>query len=249
MSPQGGRAAAPPRPPVSSRPAFDRARDPNLVGHLSPRFNLVLDDEARALYRPAERALFKACPEMMARKIPRANVQQAFVLDAALNYLMQVERPRALCVGSFEDTACETIKSIGCAVDAIDPALNVDLATFRSLPTTLDGTYDLVFSTSVIEHVADDEAFVADIAALLKPDGVAVITMDFNDAWRPGMRKPVVDHRLYTIRDIVERLLPRMPGCRLVDEPAWDEGKIDFEYEGSEYAFATLVVRKEADAA
>ena len=60
-----------------------------------------------------------------------------------------------LCVGSFEDTACYALQSLGYRI-VIDPSLNVDMAAFRRNAERL-GTYEIVFSTSVIEHVPDDE--------------------------------------------------------------------------------------------
>jgi hypothetical protein len=60
-----------------------------------------------------------------------------------------------LCVGSFED---------------------IDLAEFRRQHPQRLNTYDIVFSTSVIEHVPDDETFVADMVAMLAPGGYAVLT-------------------------------------------------------------------------
>jgi len=210
--------------------------------------NRVLDDQARALYAPVVEELFRLAPGMMARKIPAANVQQAFVFDTVRKILAGHRSPRVLCVGAFEDTASAGVKGCGYAVEEIDPALNWDLDAFWRRPETRKGSYDVVFSTSVIEHVEDDELFVAQIADLLAPGGHAVLTCDFNDAYRPGDRVPQEDFRFYTARDLGERLLARMPGCRLADRPVWGHGRPDFAYAGIPYMFASFVVRKDGGA-
>jgi len=115
---------------------------------------------------------------------------------------------------------------------------------FCSKPSTKFKTYDIVFSTSVIEHVRDDENFVGLIADLLKDDGVAVFTCDFNDAYRPGDRIPKVDHRFYTQHDLKVRLLGKMKDCVLIDTPRWDSPP-DFRLGGCVYSFASFVVRKQ----
>ncbi|MFO0581857.1 MAG: methyltransferase domain-containing protein [Anaeromyxobacter sp.] len=210
--------------------------------------NRVLDDRARAHYAPVVEELFRLAPAMMARKIPAANVQQAFVFDTVRRLLANHRAPRVLCVGAFEDTASAGVKACGYAVEEIDPALNWDLDAFWRRPETQKGSYDVVFSTSVIEHVEDDELFVAQIADLLAPGGHAVLTCDFNDAYRPGDKVPGEDFRFYTSRDLGERLLGRMPGCRLADAPAWQHGPPDFAYAGIPYMFASFVVRKDGGA-
>ncbi|MFT3916971.1 MAG: methyltransferase domain-containing protein [Anaeromyxobacteraceae bacterium] len=211
--------------------------------------NRVLDDRARAHYAPVVDELFRLAPAMMARKIPAANVQQAFVFDTVRRLLAAHRAPRVLCVGAFEDTASAGVKACGYAVEEIDPALNWDLDAFWRRPETRKASYDVVFSTSVIEHVEDDGLFVAQIADLLAPGGYAVLTCDFNDAYRPGDRVPQEDFRFYTSRDLGERLLARMPGCRLADVPAWRHGPPDFAYAGIPYMFASFVVRKDGGAA
>lgn len=229
-------ASAPASPAKPERPA----------GQSEPAFNRVLDDMARAHYEPVVALMREKCPDLILRKIPRANVQQAFVLDTVLGILTGIGKtaaPRTLCVGSFEDTAAETLTALGWGVDKIDPAINTDLDGFMRLRSTHKESYDVIFSTSVIEHVPDDGKFAENIADLLKLNGVAVLTLDFNDAYRPGARLPLVDERLYRIADLTDRLLPRMKGCRLIDTPQWDAPP-DFDYEGCRYGFATLVVRK-----
>jgi SAM-dependent methyltransferase len=230
------RSTPPPAPSPAAAP---------VAGETVGVLNRVLDDRARALYQPAIEQLFRVAPQMMARKIAAANVQQAFVLDTVLKLLAGLRAPRVLCVGAFEDTASAGVKAAGYAVEEIDPALNWDLDAFFRRPETRKGSYDVVFSTSVIEHVKDDELFVAEIADLLAPGGHAVLTCDFKEGWRPGEPVPREDFRFYTAADLGERLLRAMPGCRLADRPDWAHGPPDFSYAGIPYVFATLVVRKD----
>ncbi|HTX19073.1 MAG TPA: hypothetical protein VMG34_10475 [Bacteroidota bacterium] len=209
------------------------------------RYNRILDDSARELYAPAIEFLSASVPEMIARKIPRANIQQAFVFDTVARLYAKTGARRILCVGSYEDTASATLRKTGIRIEEIDPVLNYDLETFCTRPSTRRAGYDIVFSTSVIEHVRQDERFVALIGELLAPGGTAVLTCDFNDAYKPGDPIPAEDFRFYTQRDLRTRLLPAMAGCRLVGEPAWECERPDFSFGGCQYTFATFVVRKE----
>lgn len=215
-----------------------------------PRFNTILDDAARLHFEPAIRALWLMAPDVMMRKIPRANVQQGFMLAAVEALAEKRPNSRMLCVGSFEDTACMSLQALGYRVDAIDPVLNYDLRAYCDAHPDLKAQYDIVFSTSVIEHVEDDEGFVADIAKLLKPGGYAVLTCDYNDTWREGQPKPSTDYRLYRRTDM-DRLLAAMPGVKLVDQPDWNRDAYDFtiwEHVEHRYTFATFVVQREAGA-
>jgi SAM-dependent methyltransferase len=214
------------------------------------RLNRILDNSARVTYQPAIDHLLRTLPEIMARKIAAANIQQAFVLDTVMRLLPKAPQlagaPALLCVGSYEDTAAGAIMLGGLPVEEVDPVINYDLTTFLTKPTTRPGSYDVVFSTSVIEHVVDDEQFLKQFERLLAPGGFGVLTCDFNDQYRPGDRLPVEDRRFYTQRDLRERLLPLIPQCQLVDEPNWRCEQPDFEYSGCRYTFATFVFRKRA---
>jgi hypothetical protein len=132
-------------------------------------------------------------------------------------------------------------------LDAIDPALNVDLRQYCEQHPELYGRYNIVFSTSVIEHVEKDETFVRDMISMTAPGGYAVLTCDFDDKWRPGQVKPSTDVRLYTKEDMA-RLIAAMGDVELVDEPDWTRDHLDFTISEAgiemRYAFATLVVRR-----
>jgi SAM-dependent methyltransferase len=207
-------------------------------------FNRILDNAAREVYAPAIDYLFRSAPELMARKIREANVQQAFVLDTVLRLVSEKSHPALLCVGSYEDTAAAAINMSGHSVAEIDPVINYDLGTYMTKPSCKRSFFDVVFATSVLEHVADDGQFLKDIEELLAPGGVGVLTCDFNDAYRPGDRIPSADHRFYTRRDFFDRLMPLISRCELEDKPNWQCDKPDFVYDGCRYTFASLVFRK-----
>jgi len=209
-------------------------------------FNRILDNKARELYKPAIDKLMELVPEAMSRKFPEANVQQGFVFDTVYRYLSQYQNPKVLCAGSFGDTASMSLIKMGYGIEEIDPALNYSLQEYFAKPTTVKNSYDIIFSTSVIEHVPDDESFIKCIADLLTPGGVAIITCDYKETWKPGESKPGGNERFYTQRDLRDRLLPLMDNCRLIDEPQWDCLNPDFTLMGIyKYTFATFVVRKE----
>ncbi|MGA2678409.1 MAG: hypothetical protein ABSF37_03795 [Sedimentisphaerales bacterium] len=207
--------------------------------------NRILDDKARELYTPVIDTLTTLVPKTMAKKIARANVQQAFVFDTVYRYLSHYKNPKLLCVGCYEDTASMSLIKMGHTVEEIDPMINYYLQEYFTKPTTVKNSYNIIFSTSVIEHDPDDVSFVRCITDLLAPGGVAIITCDYKDGWKPGEPKPDVDARLYTKHDLRDRLLPLMSNCHLVDEPQWDCPNPDFNYLGKyQYTFATFVVKK-----
>ncbi|MBC7874343.1 MAG: hypothetical protein H7Y01_10125, partial [Ferruginibacter sp.] len=179
--------------------------------------NRILDDEARQLYKPAEEKLFELVPKTMSKKIARANVQQAFVFDTVYRLLNSYSNPTLLCVGSYEDTGSMALQRMGYPVDDIDPMINYFLQEFYTRPSTVKNSYNIIFSTSVIEHDPDDMSFVKCISGLLAPGGIAIITCDYKDGWKPGDLKPAVDARFYTKYDLEKRLLSYLPGFELVD--------------------------------
>lgn len=211
-------------------------------------FNRILDDKARETYKPAVEKLFELVPKTMSKKIDRANVQQAFVFDTVYRHLNKYSHPKILCVGSYEDTASMALQRMGYEIEDIDPMINYFLQEFYTKPSTVKNSYQIIFSTSVIEHDPDDESFITCIAGLLAPGGIAVITCDYKDGWRPGDAKPDVDARFYTRNDLEKRLLSCIPDCELVDMPNWECPNPDFNYLGKyQYTFATFVFRKKSN--
>ena len=215
-------------------------------------YNTILDDAAREFYTPTIENMFRLSPEMMAKKFPRANVQQAFGLDVVEHCLAEMKLGQAdakmLCIGSHEDTCCDCLIRKGYSVTEIEPLKNYDLNTFYNLPDTQKGSFDVVFSISVIEHVENDVEFMRQAVDLLKPGGYGVFTMDYvTDKSQnpfPG------NFSLYTEDDIRKRILPVLDGCDLLDEPDWKCENPDFHLQIGptlyKYTFATLVFKKKA---
>ncbi len=215
-----------------------------LLGGPKPpmRFNRILDDSARVEHAAAIRRLAELDPAVFAKKIPRANIQQGFIFDAVRHFAKKDSK--ILCVGSYQDTAANSLKAEGYAVEDIDPNVNhLDLNAFFNLPTTKRGSYDIVFSTSVIEHVKDDEKFVAQMAELLAPWGVGVLTCDFMESYHVGAPIFEGNYRFYT-KERLLKIAAMLRDCELVDAPVWECPSPDFYLGGFNYTFATLAFRK-----
>ncbi|NBB24291.1 bifunctional 2-polyprenyl-6-hydroxyphenol methylase/3-demethylubiquinol 3-O-methyltransferase UbiG [Porphyrobacter sp. SLTP] len=96
----------------------------------------------------------------------------------------------ALDIGCGAGLVCEPLARLGAAVTGVDAAAeNVAAASAHAEGVGLDirymagevagldiGTFDLVTSVEVIEHVADKPAFLRDVAARLAPDGLLVMS-------------------------------------------------------------------------
>lgn len=209
--------------------------------------NHLLNNSERERLKPAIDELIRLCPEMMSRKIPEANVQQGFVFDTTRKLVLEKTNDytdlRMLSVGCFEDTAFEGLKKIGYDIVGIDPAVNCDLNAY--FETVNPESFDFIISTSVIEHVPNDEQFIDKICKLLAKGGFAVLTCDFKDSWKQGEPMPGEDQRLYTTYDLMVRLNDILINnqCTMVG-PIDYTGEPDFEYCGHKYSFASYVFKK-----
>jgi len=205
--------------------------------------NKLLNQKEFANYQNSLSLLQEHCPEMLSRKIPQANIQQAFTLQTALD--LTPKGGLVLSAGSWEDTATETLKKLGYNVTDVDPMINSDLKTYFDNNQQIHGKLDSVVSTSVIEHVHNDEEFIDCICKLLKSGGYGIVTMDYNNGYlNGGVTKPNEDVRLYTEYDLRVRLNAVLEenGCELLE--ADYSGENDFNYAGHWYTFATFVFKK-----
>jgi 2-polyprenyl-6-hydroxyphenyl methylase/3-demethylubiquinone-9 3-methyltransferase len=96
----------------------------------------------------------------------------------------------ALDVGCGAGLLCEPLARLGAAVTGVDAAVeNIAAATAHAAQSGLSIDYragelaaqnldqfDVVTSMEVIEHVTDPAAFVAELAARLKPDGLMILS-------------------------------------------------------------------------
>jgi len=208
--------------------------------------NKLLTGSNRDMYDATIDRMFEIIPDMMSRKIPEANVQQAFVVDTVIELhtsTFENENCFALCVGSYDDTAYEFLDKLEYSLVAIDPSINYSLHEYKDLTT---GHFKTIFSTSVIEHVDDDEEFIRDICELLDSGGVAILTCDFNDNYKDGDSVPLSVVRQYTRYDLEVRIPSIISdyGCHVIGDVNY-EGEYDFEHSGHVYTFATLVFKKE----
>lgn len=229
------------------RPAYEAFSEVNVLHEVEQilkalstvQYNRLLTNTDREQMAPVIEEMFAAAPEMMSRKIGAANVQQAWVLETA----RKTGAKSILCVGSFEDTALETLRVHDPSIHltAIDPALNYSLHDFQKVNRD---TFECVFSTSVIEHVQDDEQFIRDLCDCLPTDGVCILTADFRADWKHGQPVPATDVRLYTPADIARlgRVL-ESKNCYWIDTPDL-AGAPDFHYQGHDYSFVALVFKK-----
>lgn len=203
--------------------------------------NTVLTDTHRENLKPSIDELFQLLPEMMSRKIARANVQQAF----AFNYIKENfdTSVKMLCAGSHEDTCCHGLLKLGYNIVTIDPVHNYDLHTYCRLNNYQQ--FDVVFSVSVIEHVPNDDEFIDDICKSLKPGGTCVLTCDFKNSYKPGDYIPHEDHRLYTEHDLLVRFKNILDNnnCTILGDCDYS-ALPDFEYANVYYSFATYVFTK-----
>ena len=154
--------------------------------------------------RPEEADFFaKLARDWWNPKGPMASLHQvnpvrlAFVreaIDAHWPDAARAVRPlagkSALDIGCGAGLLCEPLARLGAAVTGVDAAAeNIAAASAHAQGMGLDirymagevagldiGTFDLVTSVEVIEHVADKPAFLADVAARLSPDGLLVMS-------------------------------------------------------------------------
>jgi len=176
----------------------------------------------------------KYSPDMVRRKIPASLIQTA----AMLHYVLAFGSPqqKILSAGFFEDVVFDTLTKMDWSVVGVDPAVNVTLKQYKEMNP--DERFDLIFSTSVIEHVPDDTDFLIDIIEMLSPGGIGLLTCDFKDDYRIGDKLPTTSLRFYTPETLTKFIhILKSKGCTLLGTPNW-EGPLDFQWEGIDYTFA-----------
>lgn len=154
--------------------------------------------------RPEEVAHFSSLArEWWNAKGPMASLHQvnpvrlAFLREAVdehwggdIRTARPLEGRSALDIGCGAGLVCEPLARLGAQVTGVDAsAENIGVASAHAEGAGLDirymageladldlGTFDLVTSFEVIEHVADKQAFINSVAESLAPDGLLVLS-------------------------------------------------------------------------
>jgi 2-polyprenyl-6-hydroxyphenyl methylase/3-demethylubiquinone-9 3-methyltransferase len=157
-----------------------------------------------ATIRPKEAAHFgRLAREWWDPKGPMASLHQVnplrlrFIRDAIDAHwscpstaLQPLTGKAVLDVGCGAGLICEPLSRLGADITGVDASEeNIGVARAHSEGAGLDirylagelgsldlGDFDLVISLEVIEHVADKSAFLASLAARLKPDGLLIMS-------------------------------------------------------------------------
>jgi ubiquinone/menaquinone biosynthesis C-methylase UbiE len=74
-------------------------------------------------------------------------------------------------------------------VSARFPWIQTIVGSADSVPTIPDGSLDAVISTMVMEHVPDEQAYLAEIHRMLRPGGRAYVTTVYKKRWAWYFRK------------------------------------------------------------
>jgi SAM-dependent methyltransferase len=181
--------------------------------------------------------------EMMKRKIFSSLHQSAQILHYIMKYA--TKNSLILSAGSYDDMPTEALQNMGYNVTGVDPVVNVDLNAYRGMHPGI--RFDVIFSTSVIEHVQDDEQFIEDICNMLKPGGKAFITCDFKPGYVVGDRLPATCIRFYTEKRLEQLAeVVKANNCELVGIPQWNitDEDLDFQWEGIDYCFVGMSFRR-----
>ncbi len=211
------------------------------------RFNRVLSPNDAYQFTWELEELWKYAPDIMARKVPEALINQAFTWFAIQRFApMNIP---ILGVGVHEDPVFELLQQTRrYAVTGIDPTLpgseNLHSHWLNWKLESMGGKYACIFACSVLEHVEQDMAFMSNVHDLLLPGGVGIFTFDFHPTYEDDMPLPRTNKRFYTGQTVHTHLIDYCGACRPVDVPDYSNAKLDFEYENIPYTFASLVIRK-----
>lgn len=206
--------------------------------------NRVLSPQDRKALSPVVRDLIELEPNIMSRKFPLAVFQNAFNFEQVRRTIKDTDS--VILIGGYEDPIGPALKRLGYKVEITDPMIDgrgMEEVWIESLTT--GKKWDIVVSCSVLEHVEDDFLFMMQIHQILKPNGIAFLTTDFNDKWYPGCPKPKTDVRFYTPARL-RQIAQIFPNGTIVDGFRWAPIQPYFHYENSSYGFCSITIRNVA---
>ena len=128
---------------------------------------------------------------------------------------------QALDLGCGDGFWSEQLKSLGYQLTSVDQAKYYDGANVLNLENRLpfsDHSFDLIWSTEVLEHLWTPEKIILEIKRILKPDGYLILTTPNSHFWiypilklfgqtPQTLQNP--DHKQFFHRSDIRRLFPR----------------------------------------
>ena len=222
----------------------DKLKDDKIINKVNrvKKFNRFLTMKDLQTFSSSIAQLKKLAPDLMNRKNKLANSQQAFIFDVTKS-LIKNKSKKILCVGSYEDSAYEALYRLNYNIDAIDPLLNYDLNDFITKPTTKKKSYDLIFSTSVLEHVYDDISFIKQCELLLKKGGYLVFTCDYKKDFKNGDSIPGTNFRFYN-KEKIKEILKSVPKLQAIDKINFEENNKGWFTNDFKYTFCAITLKK-----
>ncbi|MDB5239101.1 MAG: hypothetical protein JWO00_436 [Candidatus Parcubacteria bacterium] len=96
------------------------------------------------------------------------------------------QQPTALDIGCNDGYYSEILKKRGYKTTSIDVFRNYESVIIADADKTLpfpDNSFDVIWSTEVIEHLKDPNFTISEIRRMLKPEGIAVLTTPNSHFW------------------------------------------------------------------
>ena len=134
-------------------------------------------------------------------------VQAAFAVDAVTRLVARYFEPDILVVGKADDATAGMLQARGFRLDLAEPKAVLAMQ-WRTWSRRVERpSYDIVVGVSVFEDVGDGGAMVRELAELLAPNGVAILTLARGGA-----------------AEVRGRLAPVAANCGLLDVEHWSDG-------------------------